>query len=142
MRTITTEIAIAAPPARVWEALMGFAAYGDWNPFVTSISGDSSVGGRLDVAIEPPGGKPMRFHPAVTAHEPERLFQWLGSLGVKGVFDGRHSFRLSPTEHGTRFEHREDFTGLLGFLMSGARRDQTEAGFRAMNEALKAHCEG
>ena len=73
---------------------------------------------------------------------PERFFQWLGSLGVRGVFDGRHSFRLSPTEHGTRFEHREDFTGLLSFLMSGSRRDQTEAGFRAMNESLRARAEG
>jgi hypothetical protein len=61
---------------------------------------------------------------------------------MRGVFDGRHSFRLSPTEHGTRFEHREDFTGLLSFMMSGSRRAQTEAGFRAMNEALKARCEG
>ena len=38
-------------------------------------------------------------------------------------------------------EHREDFTGLLSFLMSGNRRDQTEAGFEAMNRALKARCE-
>ena len=141
MRTITTEIAIAAPPDRVWETLLDFAAYGDWNPFVTSLSGDPAVGSRLEATIEPPDGKPMRLRPTVTAHEPERLFQWLGSVGVRGVIDGRHSFRLSPTEHGTRFEHREDFTGLLSFLMSGNRRDQTEAGFEAMNRALKARCE-
>jgi hypothetical protein len=141
MRIITTEIAIAAPPGRVWEVLMDFDTYPEWNPFITVIAGDPAPDGRLDVSISPPGGKSMRFRPTVAAHEPERFFQWLGSLGMRGVFDGRHSFRLSPTEHGTRFEHREDFTGLLSFMMSGSRRDQTEAGFEAMNRALKARCE-
>ena len=141
MRTITTEIAISATPERVWEVLMDFDTYPEWNPFVTVIAGDPWPGGRLDVSISPPGGKPMRFRPTVTASEPERFFQWLGRLGVPGVFDGRHSFRLDPTEHGTRFEHREDFTGLLSFLRSGSRRDQTEAGFRAMNEAFRDRCE-
>ena len=142
MRTITTEIAIAAPPGRVWEVLMDFDTYPEWNPFITVIAGDPAPKGRLDVSISPPGGTSMRFRPSVTAHEPERFFQWLGSLGMRGVFDGRHSFRLSPTEQGTRFEHREDFTGLLSFMMAGSRREQTEAGFRTMNEALKSRCEG
>ena len=68
-------------------------------------------------------------------------FQWLGKVGFKGVFDGRHSFRLNPTEHGTRFEHSEQFTGILAGPVIKKIGDSTEAGFTAMNEALKARVE-
>ena len=69
------------------------------------------VGDRLEATLTLPGGKTMGFKPKVTAVEHERFFQWLGKVGFKGIFDGRHSFRISPTEHGVRFEHSEQFTG-------------------------------
>ncbi|MBU1228207.1 MAG: SRPBCC domain-containing protein [Actinobacteria bacterium] len=141
MREIVTDIDIAATPEDVWGVLMDFAAYPAWNPFVTRIEGAAAVGRRLDVGLTPPGGKTMGFRPIVTAAEPERFFQWLGKVGFKGVFDGRHSFRLSPTQRGTRFEQSERFTGVLAGLILKAIGARTEAGFRAMNEALKGRCE-
>ncbi|MCJ7725557.1 MAG: SRPBCC domain-containing protein [Acidimicrobiia bacterium] len=141
MREILTEVAIAAPPQRVWSILMDFAAYGEWNPFVTAISGPPETGKQLDVTLTLPGGKEMGFTPTVTACEEDHLFQWLGKVGFKGLFDGRHSFRLTPTRRGTRFVQSEQFTGILGWLMGGKMRRRTEAGFRAMNDALKNRAE-
>jgi len=105
VREIITEITIAAPPEKVWEILLDFPSYGDWNPFVTAIDGESKVGEQLAASLRLPGGKTRGFKPKVTAVEPERLFQWFGKVGFDALFGGRHSFRLSPTEHGTRFEH-------------------------------------
>jgi len=102
VREIITEITIAAPPEKVWEILMDFPSYGDWNPFVTAIDGESKVGEQLAASLRLPGGKTRGFKPKVTAVEPERLFQWFGKVGFDALFGGRHSFRLSPTEHGTR----------------------------------------
>lgn len=141
MREIITEVAIAAPPHRVWAILMDFAAYGEWNPFVAAISGPAEIGEQLEVTLTLPGGKTMVFTPTVTACESERFFQWLGKVGIKGVFDGRHSFRLTPTERGTRFVQSEQFSGILGWMMSGRMRRRTETGFRAMNNALKNRAE-
>jgi len=141
VREIATEIGIAAPPQRVWEILMDFPAYADWNPFVTSIGGAPQVGERLEVSLTLPGGKVMGFRPTATVLDSERCFQWLGKIGIKGVFDGRHSFRLSASENGTHFEHSEQFTGVLQWMMSGKMRRRTEAGFRAMNDALKHRAE-
>ena len=87
--------------------------------------------------LELPGGKKMNFKPTVTGWESERFFQWYGKVGFRGIFDGKHSFRLTPTEHGTRFEHSERFTGILGWMMSGKMRRRTETGFRAMNDASR-----
>ena len=141
MRTITTEIEIAVPAGEVWAVLMDFGSYGEWNPFIVRLEGEPEVGARLKARLQPPGGKAMTFKPTVTAVEKERFFQWLGRVGLKGIFDGRHSVRLSPTEHGTRVEHSEKFTGILSGMMSGRRHEMTRQGFRAMNEALKARAE-
>ena len=53
-RELHTEIEIDATPERVWSVLMDFGSYGEWNPFVTSIAGDTSEGGKLQVRLEPP----------------------------------------------------------------------------------------
>jgi len=141
MRKITTEIEIAAQARDVWAVLMDFSSYGEWNPFIIGLEGKPDIGARLEARLQPPGGKAMTFKPTITAIEEERFFQWVGKVGFKGVFDGRHSFRLSPTGHGIRFEHSEQFTGILAGLIIKKIGNSTEAGFTAMNEALKARAE-
>ena len=141
MRVIETNIEIGAPAERVWDTLMDFASFPEWNPFVTSIEGEAVVDESLSVQLTLPSGKVMSFDPTVTAVEPNRFFQWLGKVGIKGIFDGRHSFRINPTEHGCRFEHSERFTGLLSWMMGSTMRSQTAEGFESMNRALKERCE-
>lgn len=143
MRHIGTCIDIAAEPRRVWSILMDFAAYVDWNPFVRHIAGSASPGSRLQVTIQPQGGRPMSFAPVVLACEPAREFRWRGKVLVGGVFDGEHAFRLVESTPGScRFVHEETFSGLLmPLLMRGALRARTEAGFNAMNVALKLRAE-
>src|SRR5690606_24538713 len=96
MRTIDTCIEIAAPPSRVWEVLMDFQSYPEWNAFITSISGSARVGEKLSVRIQPPGKKGMTFKPTVLVADPQREFRWKGKVLVNGIFDGEHFFRLEP----------------------------------------------
>lgn len=142
-REIDTSIGIGAPPAAVWAILTDFAAMADWNPLIRSIEGTPAVGRRLKVTIQPQGKAPMRFAPTVTRADPGRELAWLGRVGLPGLFDGAHHFRLEPDGRGgTHFIHGEVFTGLLvGLVMGGAMLDGTRAGFTAMNEALKARAE-
>ena len=39
MKTLCSEIVVAAPPERVWEVLVDLARYPDWNPFLVAASG-------------------------------------------------------------------------------------------------------
>ena len=141
MQSITTEIDIAASPGTVWGILTDFASYGEWNPFITAIEGSPAVGERIAAVMRLPGGKPMAFKPRLTAVEPGRLLQWLGSLGVKGLFDGRHSFRLTAVDAGIRVEHSEEFKGILPPLVLRIIGARTAQGFEAMNLALKERAE-
>lgn len=141
MKQIKTEIVIDSTPEKIWEVLMDFNNYPNWNPFIQSIEGEQSINGRLKVSIHPPDGKPMTFTPKIQVFEPNKRLIWLGSGPIKWLFDGLHSFELEKTANGQiKFIHQERFTGIL----VGAFKKtlvKTEIGFNQMNQALKKACE-
>ena len=141
MRELSVTTTVAAPPALVWEVLTDTAAYGAWNPFIPELSGELQRGRRLRVRIVPPGSRGMTFRPTVTAVEDGRELAWLGRLGLPGLFDGEHSFTLTPRpDGGTELMQREVFRGLLVPAFGSTLR-RTGAGFAAMNEALRSRAE-
>jgi hypothetical protein len=142
MRTIETGITIEAPPERVWAILTDFSTYPDWNPFIRRVAGDVAVGERIEVTLQPADSKPQKFRPRVEALDPPHEFCWLGNLGVAGLFDGAHQFRLEAVSGGgTRFIHREEFGGILAGVILRFVGAKTRAGFEAMNAALKDRAE-
>ena len=141
MRELRREIEIDAPPERVWAVVSDLVAYPEWNPFIRRIGGELREGARLEVRIEPPGGRAMTFKPTVRAVEANRELRWLGRLLLPGVFDGEHSLRIEPLDGGrSRFIQSERFSGLLVGLFGGTLA-KTEAGFEQMNTALRARVE-
>ncbi len=139
--TITTTIDIDADPNVVWDVLTDFAAYGDWNPFMTRIEGRPEVGTKLAVHLSPNGGRGMTFKPTVLAAVPARELRWLGILGFGGLLDGEHSFVLTQNSDGTtRLTHGERFSGILVAPFKGSLTNG-HAGFEAFNTALKQRVE-
>lgn len=141
MKSIHVTTEISAPIETVWDQLSAVSQYPEWNPFITLLRGDLVEGGRLEVRIAPPGGRAMTFRPTITAVEEGTRLEWLGRLGLSGIFDGRHSFRLTALgDDATRLTQSEEFSGLLVPLM-GTMLHRTRAGFEAMNEALRVRAE-
>jgi hypothetical protein len=138
---LETEIDITASPDTVWGILTDLEAYSDWNPFIVSAEGNVAVGERLTNRMKQPGGKAMTLKPTVTAADPGQKFEWLGHLGVPGIFDGRHRFELEATTTGTRLVHSEHFNGALVRLMRKMVDNGTRQGFEEMNAALKERAE-
>ncbi|MDN4164356.1 SRPBCC domain-containing protein [Cytophagales bacterium LB-30] len=140
--TIHTQVRIQAPATRVWNILMDFDSYLDWNPFIKSIQGQAVLGAKLKALIHLPGNKPMTFKPTVMSLVNEKELSWLGHLGIKGIFDGHHRFVLksiSPNE--TVLEHSEEFRGILIPFFRKNLEKNTQEGFEAMNQALKQRAE-
>ena len=141
-KELRTEIEIDAPADRVWRVLTEFDAYPDWNPFLRRASGEVKEGARLEVYMQPSGGRGMTFRPTVIRAEPNREFRWLGHLGMSGLFDGEHSFTIEPLEgNRVRFVQSERFTGVLVPLMLLMIEKDTKRGFEEMNQALKERAE-
>ena len=139
-RELRHEIDIDAPAEHVWQALTNTADYG-WNPFIHRIEGRLTVGEKLQVEIEPPGGRVMKFEPTVLEVEPASKIRWIGHFLMPRVLDGEHTFELQPLAGDrTRFIQSERFSGILVGLL-GRTLDKTEHGFAAMNAALKGKVE-
>lgn len=141
MRRIETAIDIAADSGTVWNVLMDFSSYPDWNPFIRRIEGRTARGERLAARIEPPGQRGMQFRPTVQVVQERHAFSWLGHLLIPGLFDGLHEFRLQPNGSSTRLSHCESFSGVLVPFVWSKLETPTRAGFEAMNHALKARAE-
>lgn len=141
-RTLTTQIEIAAPARVVWGILLDFEHYPEWNPFVKEISGTARVGSRLDITVQPPGGRRMSFEPTVLVADAPRELRWLGRVGLPRIFDGEHSFVLEERgEERVSLTHSECFRGILVPLLWKGLDTDTRAGFEQMNRALKQRAE-
>ena len=141
-RELRTEIEISAAPERVWQVLMDFESFPEWNPFMRRASGEVKEGARLEIHMQPSGSRGMTFRPTVLKAEPNRELRWLGRLGIPGVFDGEHSFTIEPLDgNRLRFVQSERFTGVLVPLMMLMVEKDTQRGFEEMNQALKERAE-
>lgn len=135
---INTQITLQASPEKVWNLLLDFENYPNWNPFIKSLKGKPQVGNQLEALIEGLNGKDMTFTPTVLAATPNQELRWLGKLWVKGLFDGEHYFKLQANANGTTtFTHGENFSGLLVPLFKKKLLANTQQGFTKMNEQLK-----
>src|SRR5216683_388851 len=133
MRTISATVDIAATPQQVWAVLADPDAYPQWNPFIRSASGQVAEGATLTLRLVPAQGRAMTFRPKVLAAEP-------GLLLMPGLFDGTHQFALEDMGGHTRLTQSETFRGVL-VPVTGKIITQTEADFRALNQALKQRAE-
>jgi hypothetical protein len=90
--------------------------------------------------MAPANGRAMTFRPKVLAAQPGVLLRWIGRLVLPGIFDGTHQFALDDLGGHTRLTQSETFRGVL-VPFTGKTITQTEAGFRALNQALKQRVE-
>ncbi len=138
MKHLYTEIDINAPVEKVWDILLDFEHYPDWNPFIKSIEGNAGVGDRLKVIIHSPDSSPMKFTPVCLKLENKTEFRWVGRLLIPGIFDGEHIFQLKEMiGDQTRFIQREKFKGILVPFFWRGLKTKTRKGFQLMNEKIK-----
>ena len=131
---IKTSIKINATPQQVWEVFSKFENYKNWNPFITSITGDMMVSKHLKVTVDG-----MKFKPKVLAFKINEKLIWKGKLFLPLVFDGTHEFLLVDHKDGTTtFYQNETFKGILIPFFSKKRRVEVKSGFENMNIKLKS----
>lgn len=138
---IITRIVIESNVEKVWQELMDFDSYSQWNPFIKSISGKPTESERLKVEVLPVDAKKsMVFTPIVQKVENHKYFSWKGDLLVPGIFSGTHTFEIEENRNNVVFIHKEEFSGLLIPFMKSMLK-ATESGFEKMNKALKDRIE-
>lgn len=137
-----TKVTIDAPADQVWAVLTDTEKFPQWNPLVSHFAGTLAEGETLNVTVQNGTGGSMDFTPEVVVFKPGQELTWLGTLGMRGIFDGRHRFAVESLNAGTtRLVHEEDFAGILVPLFKGKLARETLPLFEAMNLALKSRVE-
>lgn len=141
MKDLRTEIIIDASAKEVWKVLTDFNSYTEWNPFIQSIEGETEIDSKLRASLSANGMKPMVIKPSVTDLKVNERFEWLGTTPLN-FFNGRHYFEIEKIDDNQiKFIQGEHFTGWLAKLIMKKIGANTQAGFIAMNRALKKRVE-
>ena len=142
MKTIETNIVIDSTPKKIWDVLTNFEEYELWNPFMTKVVGNASLGSKIEVNIRTISGKNRSYYPIITKCETNKELRWKGKSFLPGVFDGERVFVLQKSDDDkVSFSHKEIFSG-LGVKLVGNKLDENlREGFVRMNEALKVRAE-
>lgn len=142
MKTIETNIVIISTPEKIWDVLTNFEEYELWNPFMTKVVGNASLGSKIEVNIKTISGKNRSYYPIITKYETNKELRWKGKSFLPGVFNGERVFVLEKSDDDkVSFSHKEIFSG-LGVKLVGNKLDESlREGFVRMNEALKVRAE-
>ncbi|PSB03931.1 SRPBCC domain-containing protein [Merismopedia glauca] len=138
MLEVYTEITIDAPLHRVWDNLINFSQYPQWNPFLINAKGEIKVGSQLQITAQPPGFKRMTMNPTIVKVENCQELRWKGKVIAPGILDGEHIFKLEEVApHRTKLIQQEFYSGLLVLLMAKKLKTNSQKGFELMNQSLK-----
>jgi hypothetical protein len=138
---LRAEVEINAPIAHVYRVLTDFERYPEWNPFITSISGNIAAGAALAVEMSLPEGGIYRLKPQITQVSENCELRWRGTFLLPALLRADHFFLLSERGEGlTRFVQGEVFSGFL-LRFAGKELTLTARGFVYMNQALKKRAE-
>lgn len=135
---IYTEIEINANKTKIWDILMDFESYPNWNPFIKTIEGKKKEDSKIKVFLKPDGNSGMKIKPKIIEIEKEKRFSWLGHFIIPKLFDGHHQFEIIEiNDKKSKFIHMENFGGILKRPILYFVKKSTEKGFNEMNMALK-----
>ncbi|HET7642270.1 MAG TPA: SRPBCC domain-containing protein, partial [Nitrososphaeraceae archaeon] len=94
MKDLTTEIQINSSPQAVWNILTNFSNYPHWNPILTKVVGQLSIGNKLEIHITTVGGKSRIYHPKITKIVPNQELRWTGKFFLPQIFSGERIFLI------------------------------------------------
>jgi hypothetical protein len=136
---IQTAIDIDADADAIWQALIDFGCYKDWNPMLRNVRTDLALGAKVRFEVLREGKSSLKLRAKIVRLNEAGELAWRG--GSSGILSGEHYFKIEPIGEGRcRFQHGERFRGPLLPLVRRVLKDAPPL-YIAMNEALKSRVE-
>ena len=135
MIEVINEVEISASPGQVWNALVDFAGYRNWNPYV-AIRGDAGSGSEFEWSLGSTLLK-RRIWTRVLVREFDEpnVLEW--SFGSRRIFAVTERFSLHATQRGTRLKHKASCGGVFMMMLgSGLMRKRVETIVTAVDKGL------
>jgi len=136
-KTFHAEITIDATPEEVWSVLTDVSNYAAWNPLLVPISGEIREGAEVEYRMTQPDGTQSVMKSRVG--KVVALKELHQHAGITGILTAHHSYRLEPTQGGTRLIQHEVDNGVAMLFWDSSWVQPT---YEEVNQALKRHVEG
>ena len=142
MATHRTDFDVDASDEQVWNVLVDFEHYPDWNPSVPAIAGDVRVGSTVSLTLALPGRPKLNVKAVLREVAPNRRLTWQGHLGANRLFTGYREFAIAPlSENKVRVTHIEDLQGWIAPAFEALMGRSVQHHHDAFNEALRHRAE-
>jgi len=142
MRELRTEIQILSTSDKVWEILIDFPGWSNWNPIVNKIEGNLELGAELFITMcDTKGSDGRSYTSIITAIDEKKRFSFIATMMAKFMFSAERIIELEDSAGGTLFIQREIYTGLMVPLFWKKLNTDALLMLNSMNKALKKKVE-
>lgn len=134
-------VEIEAPAERVWDILVDFERYGEWNPFTTRVEASLEIGAPVILHVRL-GWLKRKQPERIETVEPPHLLAWGTTMGHPVLLSALREQRLEAlSETRCRYSTTDATSGLLTPLVALLFGRLIHRGFNAMAAALKIRAE-
>lgn len=142
MRAYRAEAHILAPPDAVWNVLVDFPAYPDWNPFTRTVTCTGALGTPVRMRVHMRGLLTLTQVETLHLWERPTRLGWKLDIGARWLLWAERVQSLTPLPDGTtRYVTVDEIGGLLGPLVHLLFGAAVQAGFDGVAAGLKARVE-
>ncbi|MDB5050063.1 MAG: hypothetical protein JWO30_3134 [Fibrobacteres bacterium] len=141
---IATEVAVQASPDRIWQTLIDFAAYPEWNRLLKAVRGQAAPDAAIELDLQF-YGKPSAEKKSctITGFIPPKYMSWVWNHKFGSWFlSFEHVFRVKERENGKVIFFQEMYYTGLGLKFR--RRDvehMVKLSLNKLNDDLKHRVE-
>lgn len=136
-------VEIDAPTPFVWDVLLDYPHYPQWNPYTRAVATTLEVGSPIDLTLPKPDGSEGTWvsREYIRVVQPPRLLRYDTGDTFPGLLGVRDQL-ITPLPHG-RCSYRtfETFTGKYADAVFEAQREYVKNGFDSVAHALRERVE-
>ncbi|KAA5834922.1 SRPBCC domain-containing protein [Saccharopolyspora hirsuta] len=141
IESVTVEI--GAPARFVWDVLVDYASYPEWNPYTVQVATTLEVGAPIDLTLPNPDGAAGTFvnREHVRVVDPPHHLRYDTGAEIPGIFAVRDQWITPLGEHRCSYRTTDAFSGKHAARMLETTGPWIKAGFDAVAHALKKRAE-
>lgn len=139
--SVTVEI--AAPAAFVWDVLVDYANYPQWNPYTIAVRTTLKIGEPIDLTLPATDGSDKTFinREFIRVVDPPHHLRYDTAEEIPGVFGVRDQWITELGPDRCAYHTTDTISGKYADIVMEKTGDWIKAGFDSVANALKARVE-
>jgi uncharacterized protein YndB with AHSA1/START domain len=139
--SVTVEI--AAPASFVWDVLVDYASYPEWNPYTIAVDTTLEIGDRIDLTLPNPDGSDgtMLNREFIRVVDPPHHLRYDTGSEYPGLLGMRDQYVTELATDRCTYHTTDTLSGELAALVMESNGAWIKAGFDSVAEALKVRAE-